>query len=101
MKTGFLFSGYEAKNRKYDKSKWAFDMDANGVPKMDRSLKDSRCVLNLLKQHFSRYDTKLVSKITGSPEAGLIEVYKTYAATGATGKAGTVMYAMGWTLSIQ
>jgi formate dehydrogenase major subunit len=92
-----LFSGYEAKNRKYDKSKWAFDMDSNGVPKIDRSLKNSRCVLQLLKTHFSRYNTKLVSKITGTPEADLVEVYKTYAATGAKGKAGTIMYAMGWT----
>ena len=92
-----LFSGYDAKNRKYDKSKWAFDMDSKGVPKMDRSLKNSRCVLQLLKKHFSRYNTKLVSKITGTPQADLVEVYKTYAATGARGKAGTIMYAMGWT----
>jgi formate dehydrogenase major subunit len=92
-----LFSGYNKKTRKYDKSKWAFDMDKNGVPKMDRSLKDSRCVFQLLKKHFSRYDTKLVSKITGTPEADLKKVYKTYAATGETGKAATIMYAMGWT----
>jgi formate dehydrogenase major subunit len=92
-----LFSGYDPKTRKYDKSKWAFDMDDNGVPKMDRSLKDSRCVFQLLKKHYSRYNTKLVSDITGTPEADLREVYKAYTATGATGKAGTIMYAMGWT----
>jgi len=92
-----LFSGYDAKNRKYDKSKWAFDMDANGVPKMDISLKNSRCVFQLLENHFSRYNTRLVSSITGTPEADLAEVYKTYAVTGARGKAGTIMYAMGWT----
>jgi formate dehydrogenase major subunit len=92
-----LFSGYDAKARKYDSSKWAFAMDENGVPKMDRSLEDPRCVFQLLKTHYSRYDTKLVSKITGTPEADLLEVYKAYTATGATGKAGTIMYAMGWT----
>jgi len=92
-----LFSGYDKKARKYDKSKWAFAMDDNGVPKMDRSLKDPRCVFQLLKKHYDRYDTKLVSKITGTPEADLLKVYKTYAATGATGKAATIMYAMGWT----
>jgi len=92
-----LFSGYDAKNRKYDKSKWAFDMDAKGVPKMDISLNNSRCVFQLLENHFSRYNTRLVSSITGTPEADLVEVYKTYAATGARGKAGTIMYAMGWT----
>jgi len=92
-----LFSGYDAKAHKYDKSKWAFDMDANGVPKMDRTLKDPQCVFQLLKKHYSRYNTKLVSEITGTPEADLLKVYETYGATGATGKAGTIMYAMGWT----
>ena len=92
-----LFSGYDEKNRKYDKKKWALEMDKNGVPKMDRSLKDSRCVFQLLKKHYSRYDTTLVSTITGTPEADLKKVYKTYAASGATGKAATIMYAMGWT----
>ena len=92
-----LFSGYDAKNKKYDKKKWAFDMDANGVPKMDRSLKNSRCVFQLLKKHFSRYDLKKVSQITGTPEDALKEIYQTYGASGETGKAATIMYAMGWT----
>ncbi len=92
-----LFSGYDSKKRKYDKSKWAFAMDAKGVPKMDRTLKNSRCVLQLLKKHFSRYNTKLVSKITGTPREDLLKIYQTYAASGATGKAATIMYAMGWT----
>jgi formate dehydrogenase major subunit len=92
-----LFSGYDSKSRKYDKSKWAFEMDSNGVPKMDRNLNNPRSVFQLLKKHFSRYNTKLVSDITGTPEADLKNVYKTYAATGETGKAGTIMYAMGWT----
>ena len=50
-----------------------------------------------MKKHFSRYTPELVSKITGTPVEDLLEVYKTYAATGAVGKAGTIMYAMGWT----
>jgi len=97
-----LFSGYKVNDigplrGSYDKKKWAFEMDANGVPKIDRSLKNPRCVTNLLTKHYSRYNTKLVSSITGTPEADLLKVYKAYAATGATGKAGTSMYAMGWT----
>lgn len=92
-----LFSGYDAQKKSYNKSTWTFDNDANGVPKRDVTLKDPRCVLNILKNHYSRYDMKLVSRITGTPEADLLEVYKTYAATGARGKAGTIMYAMGWT----
>jgi formate dehydrogenase major subunit len=92
-----LFSGYDAKKRAYDKKKWAFEMDANGVPKMDRSLKNRRCVMQLLKKHYDRYNTKLVSAITGTPEDLLKQIYGTYAATGRPGKAATIMYAMGWT----
>ena len=92
-----LFAGYDSKTKKYDKSAWSFQMDEHGIPKTDRSLKDSRCVLQLLKKHFSRYNMKLVSEITGTPEADLKKIYKTYSATGEKGKAATIMYAMGWT----
>jgi formate dehydrogenase major subunit len=92
-----LFTGYDPEKRRYDKSLWAFQMDDEGVPKMDRTLQDPNCVYQLLKKHFSRYDPDTVSAITGTPKGDLLEVYKTYAATGKPGKAGTVMYAMGWT----
>lgn len=92
-----LFSGYNKDTRKYDKKSWAFEMDANGVPKADRTLKDPRCVFQLLKKHYSRYTPDKVSQITGISQEDLKKIYKTYGATGATGKAGTIMYAMGWT----
>ena len=60
-------------------------MDKNGVPKMDRTLKHPRCVFQLLKKHFNRYNVKLVSQISGTPEASLLEIYKTYGATGTKG----------------
>ena len=92
-----LFSGYDRRTRRYDQSKWAFESDKNRVPKMDRKLQHPRCVMKLLRQHYSRYNTGLVSKITGTPEADLVKVYETYATTHKTGKAATIMYAMGWT----
>jgi len=92
-----LFSGYDPKTKKYDKSFWAFEKDANGVPKRDLTLKDPKCVFQLMKKHYSRYTTKTVSAITGTPEADLKKIYETYAATGAVDKTGTIMYAMGWT----
>jgi formate dehydrogenase major subunit len=92
-----LFSGYDPKAKKYDKSQWAFEKDENGVPKRDLTLKDPRCVFQLMKKHYSRYTLKTVSAITGTPEADLKKVYETYAETGAVDKTGTIMYAMGWT----
>jgi formate dehydrogenase major subunit len=92
-----LFSGYDAKSRKYDKKTWAFEKDENGIPKKDKSLQDPRCVLQLLKKHYSRYDLDTVSAVTGTPKEDLLKVYELYTATGQKGKAGTIMYAMGWT----
>jgi len=61
------------------------------VPKRDLTLKDPRCVFQLMKKHYSRYTPKTVSAITGTPEADLKKVWE------AVDKTGTIMYAMGWT----
>jgi len=95
--TDGLFSGFDAEKRKYDKSKWGFVKDANGVSKRDRTLQDPRSVFQLIKKHYSRYDLDTVSAITGTPKEDLAKVYEMYSATGLQGKAGTIMYAMGWT----
>jgi formate dehydrogenase major subunit len=92
-----LFSGYDAGKKKYDKSYWAFEKDSKGVPKRDLSMKDPRCVFQLMKKHYERYTPEKVSAVTGTPVADLMKIYEAYAATGARDKTGTIMYAMGWT----
>ena len=92
-----LFAGYDPDKRSYEKSTWQYQLDEDGIPKMDKSLEDPNCVFQLLKKHFSRYDVDTVCKITGTPKDIYLKVCETYAATGATGKAGTIMYAMGAT----
>ena len=61
------------------------------------TLQDERCVFQLLKKHYSRYTLEKVTEITGTPQGDLEKVYKAYASTGAPDKAGTILYAMGWT----
>ena len=92
-----LFTGFDEAARKYDKKSWAFEMDEAGVPKRDMTLKDPRCVYQILKKHYDRYDVKKVVSITGTPEEKLMAVYKAYTATGKPEKSGTILYAMGWT----
>ncbi len=92
-----LYSGYDEKTRKYDKATWSFQMDENGLPKRDNSLKDPRSVFQLLKKHYSRYTIDKVSEVTGTPKEKLLQVYKTYASTGKPNRVGTELYAMGWT----
>jgi formate dehydrogenase major subunit len=92
-----VFSGYDPKTRKYDKKTWSYQMDENGIPKKDFSLKDPHCVFQLLKKHYSRYTLDRVIAVTGTPKESLLEIYKLYASTGKPEKAGTELYAMGWT----
>lgn len=92
-----LFSGFDDATQTYDKKTWAFEMDENGVPVRDLGMEHPRCVMNLLKAHYSRYDLDTVSKVCGTPKADIEKVYKTYTATCKPDKAGTVLYAMGWT----
>ena len=50
-----LFSGYDPKARRYDKSRWALALDEKGMPRRDMSLRDPRCVYRLMKAHYARY----------------------------------------------
>jgi formate dehydrogenase major subunit len=92
-----LYSGFNPKTKKYDKATWSFQMDEQEVPKKDPTLKDPNCVFRLLKRQYNRYTLDKVSEITGTPKDKLLEVYQTYASTGQPNRAGTELYAMGWT----
>ncbi len=92
-----LFSGFDSKTNSYDKSKWAFELDDKGIPKQDKSLQDPNCVFQILKKHYARYTPEKVSSISGVSKKDLELLYSTYTATGKKDKAGTIMYAMGWT----
>ncbi|MES0329355.1 MAG: molybdopterin-dependent oxidoreductase, partial [Dehalococcoidales bacterium] len=92
-----VFSGYDEDARSYNKSTWSYQTDANGIPKQDYTLQDPNCVFQLLKKQYARYTPKMVSDVTGANEDTFLEICRTYAASGAVGKAGTIMYAMGTT----
>ena len=99
-----LFSGYagsvnetDGAKRKYDKSSWQYQVDSNGIPSKDKTLSDPNCAFQLVKKHFARYTPEMVNAICGTPVDIFNEVCQVYAASGATGKAGTILYAMGTT----
>ena len=92
-----IFSGYDPKTRTYDRSKWEFEKGPDGGPVMDPTLKNERCVFNLMKKHYERYTLKNVSDVTGVSEENLLRVYDAFCATGKPDKAGTILYALGWT----
>ena len=92
-----LFTGFDPASRSYDKTKWAFETDANGIPKRDTSLSHPRSVFQIMKKHYERYSLDNVSSMSGVSVADLKKLYAAYTETGTAKKAGTIMYAMGWT----
>jgi formate dehydrogenase major subunit len=66
----------------------------------DLSLQHPRCVYQLLKRHYSRYTPEMVERITGIPKDQFLkaaDLYTSIRKDGDTKKAGTVIYAVGWT----
>jgi formate dehydrogenase-N alpha subunit len=92
-----IFNNYDEKTRSYDKTKWAFKKDAEEKLIRDMTLQDPRCVFQLMKKHYSRYDIDTVVEVTGTTKEDFLKVTDTFAATGKPGKAGTILYAMGTT----
>ena len=92
-----LFSGYDPATRTYDKKTWVLEMGPDGKPVVDPTFQNERCVINMMRQHYSRYTLKNVSDVTGVSQENLLKVYKAFCATGGPDKAGTIMYALGWT----
>jgi anaerobic selenocysteine-containing dehydrogenase len=90
-----LFAGFDPGKRAYDRSRWAFALDAQGQPQRDPTLEHPRCVFQLLKQHFSRYNAEAVCRITGTPKEHYLRVCDLYTSTFAPDRAGTWLYAMG------
>jgi len=92
-----LFAGWNKDKKTYDKDTWKFQMGPDGKPLTDPTLENPDCVYQHLKKHYSRYTPEVVSRITGIPQDKFLEIAKTYCATGAPEKSGTLMYAMGLT----
>ena len=92
-----IFSGYDPQKHKYDNASWAYELDDKGFAKVDPTLTHPRCVLQIMKQHYSRYTPEKVSSITGTPKDKFMHICEMIAATSATNKAMTILYALGWT----
>src|ERR1700740_3137960 len=105
--TDGVFSGLDAKTQTYDKSTWNYAgtgaTDAAHLPgnvEYDLSLRNPNCVFQLLKRHYSRYTPEMVERITGIPREQFLkaaDLYTSIRKDGDMKKAGTIIYAVGWT----
>lgn len=92
-----LFSGFNEQTHSYDKSSWDYQIGEDGFAKSDDTWQDPRCVINLLKQHVSRYTPEMVSRICGTPQDKFLQICEMIASTSAPDRAMTSLFALGWT----
>src|SRR6266699_3008338 len=122
-----LYSGFDPATQTYDKSTWNYEEggDLSGkasaakadpqtkatsgkpaAPHLpenaayDLNLEHPRCVFQLLRKQYSRYTPEMVERITGVPKEQFLKVADLFTSIRKDGdlqKAGTIIYAVGWT----
>jgi formate dehydrogenase major subunit len=117
-----LFSGFDPDRKQYDAQSWRYDAEprkepsnhpvrelneastfsARGgkltrPPRTDPTLKDPRCVFQVLRRHYARYTPEMVERVCGTPKETFLKVAETL--TGASGpdRTAALCYAVGWT----
>jgi formate dehydrogenase major subunit len=124
--TDGVFSGFDAQKQTYEKSSWnyagagqtmreqkvaevaarlepASPPPALALPEkleFDLTLQNPNCVFQLLRKHYSRYTPEMVERITGIPKEQFLkaaDLYTSIRKDGDMKKAGTIIYAVGWT----
>jgi formate dehydrogenase major subunit len=94
---GGLFTGYDPEKKTYDRTSWKYQLDGEGNPKRDLSLRDPNSVFQLLRRHYSRYTTEMVERVCGIPKAKFEEVAKLFCSNSGPEKTGTITYALNLT----
>jgi formate dehydrogenase major subunit len=70
--------------------------DVNNI-RRDETLQDPRCVFQLLKRHYSRYTSDVVSEITGIPEDEFLTIAETVTRNSGRDRTTAWVYSVGWT----
>ena len=112
-----LFSGWNEKSHTYDVNDWAYEgtTDSHEVPvghphhygshgpeeaadpPQDTTLKDPRCVLNILRRHFQRYTPEEVERVCGVQREQFLRVAEDLCRNSGRERTTSICYALGWT----
>src|SRR5438094_42686 len=92
-----LFTGYDGSKKSYDRSSWKYQLDGEGNPRRDLTLRDPLTVFQHLRRQYSRYTPAMVERVCGIPKAKFEEVAKLYCGTSGPDKTGTITYALNLT----
>jgi formate dehydrogenase major subunit len=63
----------------------------------DQSLRNPRCVLNILRRHYARYTPQMVARICGCSKGDFLRVAETLCANSGRDRTSCMVYAVGWT----
>jgi formate dehydrogenase major subunit len=108
-----------AKPAKYDNKAWRYDTEApqpktgeqgkkqtladlvgnlvGPPPKTDPTLRNPRCVFQILRRHYQRYTPDLVEEVCGTPRTTFLKVFDSVWNNAGPERTGAVVYAVGWT----
>jgi formate dehydrogenase major subunit len=93
-----VFSGWDDAKKTYsDKSSWNYELDDGGYAKVDPSLEHPRSVFQVMKRFYARYTPEMVSTICGCSPDDFLKAAELLTSTHTPERAGTIMYALGWT----
>ena len=92
-----LFTGYDPARKTYDRSSWKYQLDGEGNPRRDLTLRDPSSVFQLLRRHYGRYTVEMVEKVCGIPQAKFEETAKLFCGNSGRDKTGTITYALNLT----
>lgn len=116
-----LFSGWDPERGEYDPATWQYQTDresgAAPLPPQghsmqqdgastsrhdgaltDPTMQDPRCVLQILKRHFTRYTPELVEEVCGIPIEAFTRIAQTLIDNSGPDKTSTIAYSVGWTM---
>ncbi len=120
---GGVFSGFDEKTSRYDKSHdtWRYAGDDTGSStqggdvekgesfthragsmssmdaETDPTLQNPNCVLNIVKRHYARYTPEMVAQICGCSVEEFLRLAETFTANSGRERTGLLVYAVGWT----
>jgi formate dehydrogenase major subunit len=101
-----LFTGLEQTGKggedphvaeRYKRDSWKYQLDGEGNPRRDLTLRDPHSVFQLMKRHYSRYTPEMVERVCGIPKNKFIEVAKLFCENSGPEKTGTITYALNLT----
>jgi formate dehydrogenase major subunit len=103
---GGLFTGLEQTGKggvdphvaeTYKKDSWKYQLDGEGNPKRDLTLRDPSSVFQLMKRHYSRYTPEMMERVCGVPREKFVQVAKLYCENSGPEKTGSITYALNLT----